>query len=360
MQRSSDIAHQRLNNLRLSGPGLKTPDEVVRWLVAVQSQDYAGAKWALGLRSQGCTDADVEQAFTDGAILRTHVMRPTWHFVAPADIRWLLQLTAPRVNMLNATYTRKAGLDAAILRKSNATIEKTLAGGKCLTRTELGEALQQAGIPTDGFQGLAYLMMHAELTGLICSGGRRGKQFTYALLEERVPPAPAMSRDEALSEFAVRYFTSRGPATVHDFAKWSGLTITDGKRGVEIAGRRLVEEVIDGKTYWLSPSRADTRSVDRVVYLLPNYDEYLSSYADHNASFDDRFTPMLDTRGNVVFAHFVVLDGQVLGTWKRTVKKIAVSIETNLFIDFNAAERAMLTMAAKRYGEFLGLPMEMT
>src|SRR5713226_2242979 len=224
-----DIAHRRLHNQLITRPMFEKPDDVVKWLGAVQAQDYAGAKWALGLRMQGVTDDVIEQAFADGAIIRTHVMRPTWHFVAPADIRWMLALTAPRIN---AYYNRKLELDDAVFRHSNAVLAKALQGGKQLTRSELASVLQLAGIAADNLLRSTYIIMRAELDGIVCSGARRGKQFTYALLDERVPQTRNLDRDEALAEFARRYFTSHGPATLQDFVWWSGLAAADAKAGL--------------------------------------------------------------------------------------------------------------------------------
>jgi hypothetical protein len=212
-----EIAHQRLHNQLISRQTFEKAGDVVGWLGAVQAQDYAAAKWAVGQRVQEATDVAIDRAFADGAILRTHVMRPTWHFVTPADIRWMLQLTAPRVNALNASYYRQRALDDDIFKRSNAILAKALQGGKQLTRTELASVLQQAGIATGDLLRLTYLMIRAELDGVLCSGARRGKQFTYALLDEQAPQAKSLERDEALAELTRRYFTSHGPATLQDF-----------------------------------------------------------------------------------------------------------------------------------------------
>ena len=220
-----DIPQQRLFNQRLAGNLFEKPEAVVSWLGAVQAQEYPGAKWSVAQRTKGLTEATIEQVFAEGAILRTHLLRPTWHFVTPADIRWLLKLTAPRVNAANASYYRKFGLDEAVLARTNTVIARALEGGKQLTRSELEAALQQAGLstPADDRLRLAYIMMRAELDVLVCSGPLRGKQHTYVLLEERVPQAGTLERDEALAELTRRYFTSRGPATLKDYMGWSGL-----------------------------------------------------------------------------------------------------------------------------------------
>src|SRR4051812_26137343 len=224
-----DVIRERLANQFLTGPGLEGPVDVVRGLGAVQAQDYSGAKWAVGQRTQSATEADVEGALARGAILRTHVLRPTWHFVLPEDIRWMLELTGPRVSA--GMRSPNLGLTSEIFRRSHAVIEKALAVGTHLTRQELAALLSRARIDTSE-QRLVRLMMQAEVDGVICSGARRGKQFTYALLDARAPSVPRIDRDEALSRLATIYFTTRGPASAHDFSWWSGLTVGDAKREI--------------------------------------------------------------------------------------------------------------------------------
>jgi hypothetical protein len=348
-----NIPHQRLFNQHLTRPAFEKPEEEVAWLGAVQAQDFAGAKWALGLRLRDVTDADVERSFTNGAILRTHLMRPTWHFVTPADIRWMLALTAPRVNAANAYYYRRLELDLAVFKRSNAALVKALRGGKQLTRLELRGVLERAGVATQGALRLAYLMMRAELDGIVCSGPRRGKQFTYMLLEERVPAVRRLDRDEALAEFVRRYFVSHGPATVKDFMKWSGLTSAEASLGLEAVKTRLGYEQRDGLTYWFSSSSTFKESPSPTAYLLPNYDEYFIGYRDSSEVFD---------RSNIdslVFGHIVVIDGRIAGTWKRILSKSRAVIESNFFTPLTRAEKQALKAAARRYGAFLGLTAEL-
>src|SRR5215212_3622871 len=249
-----DIVRLRLHNQLLSQTTCTQPDQVVEWLGAVQSQDYAGGKWAVGQRMQAASDAALDKAFNEGKILRTHALRPTWHFVTPADIRWLLALTAPRVHALNAPYYRKLELDHNLFQRSTTALTQALQGGNQLTRDEVRSVLAQAGIATAGELRMSYILMRAELDGVICSGARRGKQFTYALLSERAPQARQLEREHALAELASRFFLSRGPATVHDFARWSGLTVADAKAGLEAIKSQLLLEQIDGQSYWRSPS----------------------------------------------------------------------------------------------------------
>ena len=218
----NDLIRRRLANQRLSRSSFRTPADVVAWLGAMQSQDYPGAKWGIGLRA-AVTDDEVDRACDDGMIVRTHILRQTWHFVARDDIRWMLALSGPRVDAISAHYYRKMELDERTFTRSRKVLGRVLRDGTYLTRPELGAALGRAGITASGIR-LAFLTMRAELDAVICNGPRRGNQRTYALLEERVPPAKPIDRDEALTKLALRYFTSHGPATLRDYVWWSGLT----------------------------------------------------------------------------------------------------------------------------------------
>lgn len=355
---NTEIAHRRLSNQGLSKIIFKDANDLVGQLGAVQAQDYAGAKWALGQRLKDSSDAALDHAFADGSILRTHLLRPTWHFVSPDDIRWMLKLTAPRVQAVNAFMYRKEGLDKATFKKSNAALEKALRGGKQLTRTELASALDKAGISADGFR-LGYLMMYAELEGIICSGARRGKQFTYALLEERVRPAKVISHEEALIELVKRYFTTRGPATLQDFAWWSGLTMSDAKKGIEANQAYLASEAINGQAYWFTESKSPAKEKSPTAYLLPNYDEYFIGFKDRSAIGDVVKQSGIKGDDPTFFAHLVILDGQIIGGWKRTIEKNKVVVKLNLITKLTKDEHRAITDAAGRYGKFLGLAVEL-
>jgi hypothetical protein len=357
---NQDIAQWRLHAQHLTGTPLKTAADVVGWLGAVQSQDYAGAKWAVAQRTNGLTDADLDQAFADGSILRTHVLRPTWHFVTPADIRWLLAVTKPRVHALNAYMYRQCELDETLLRRSSDVLANALVGGRQLTRTELGASLAQAGIVAEGIR-LGYIIHYAELEAVICSGARRGKQFTYALLEERAPQAKRLDPDAALAELAKRYFTSHGPATLKDLTWWSSLTLAEARMAVELAGDQLTSAVIAGQTYWFAPgsplpSRLPADAQAPQLFLLPNYDEYIS-YADRSAIFHPRDAEKMDPKTHIVYGHFIVINGQIVGTWQRTFKKGAAVIQQSGFRPFTPAEQAAVVGAAHRFGEFLDMPV---
>ncbi|MFN2567729.1 MAG: winged helix DNA-binding domain-containing protein [Gemmatimonadaceae bacterium] len=356
---TADIARRRLVNQHLASPTIAVPAEVVRRLGAIQAQDYAGAKWAVGLRTRGAVDADVEQAVTDGSIIRTHVLRPTWHFVGPADIRWMLALTAPRVSAAMTHYNRKLELDAAVFRRSNAALTRALRGGNQLTRAELAAALRRARVNAEGSQRLGHLMLQAELDGVVCSGARRGKQFTYALLEERVPPAAVLDRDEALLELTTRYFATRTPATANDFAWWSGLTVADAAKGIQLAGPALEREVIEGQTYWSDPSLRSRTTPSPAAHLLPNYDEYFIGFKDRGAIAQRLKSAELVTGGDALTTHVIVVDGQLVGRWKRTLEKKRVVIESSFLARLTAVEEQAVASAAEALGRFLGLPVEL-
>jgi hypothetical protein len=353
---NAEITRLRLQNQRLSSTTFETADQVVSYLGAVQSQDYGGAKWALGQRMVESSDAALDKAFNDGSILRTHLMRPTWHFVAPEDIRWLLRLTAPRVHAVNAFIYRQTELDRPILKKSYKILEKALRGNQRLTRTELGAALAQGGIGAEGLR-LGYIMMSAELDGLICSGARRGKQFTYALLEERVPFVEEISRDEALAELVRRYFSTRGPATLQDFTWWSGLTLLDARQGIQSVRSEFHHHEANGQTYWF-PESAQAAMSSPTVYLLPNYDEYFVGLKDRSAIGEVAGKANILKDNPSVMAHVIILDGQMVGGWKRILGKNQVVVALDPITNLTRPEKQAVAMAAERFGTFLGLPVE--
>lgn len=355
---NTEIARQRLHSQRLTREKFTSIGEAVFALGAVQAQDYAASKWALAQRVTGMTDAAIEQAINAGALVRTHILRPTWHLVAPQDLRWMLALTAERVKMKVSYYERSVGLDDGVFARSNAVIQRALAGGKHLTRAELGAVLDAAGIDASDAMRLSFMMTHAELDGLVCSGAMRGKQFTYALIDERVPPAPRLRRDEALAELARRYFTSRGLATVQDYVWWSGLTTGEARAGIEACQPELVEEVVDGKAYWRAAAWQPAPALEaHVVHLLPNFDEYIVAYADRSAIYDEGEGDKLDSRENVLFQHTIVLDGMVVGTWKRTLKKREVVVEPNFFSKLPPLALEAFEQAARDYAAYLGLAL---
>ncbi len=352
-----DILMTRLYNTGLTVSRFRSPAEVARHLGAVQAQDFPMAKWSIGLRVGGSTDADIEKAFNSGEILRTHVLRPTWHFILPEDLRWMTALTAEGVRATVAGSNRRIGLTRELFAKSTATIVQALESSTFLTRQELKALLAKAGIATD-IQKLAHIIMQAELDGLICSGPRRGKQFTYTLVENRVKKSRDLTREESLELLARRYFASHGPAQLKDFSWWSGLSRQDAEAGLD-AIRAEMEQIQSGsRTFWSFPAEIPAPPAP-AGFLLSIYDEYLIAYKDRSDLAGERAIEQLIARGNALTA-VIVIDGKVAGTYRREVAKKSIAILLNPFRPLDRRERDAVGAAAARYGEFTGIPVILT
>jgi hypothetical protein len=352
---NADIAHQRLYNQRLSRPDLATPADVARWFGAVQAQDYRGALYAIGLRMPAATERSVEQAIADKTIVRTWPMRGTIHFLPAEDAQWMLKLLAHRTNIKAASIYRHAGLTDDIFARAGDVLASALQGGKALMRKEVYAALEAAGIATDGEQRGLHLLGYWAREGLVCLGPRQGNQPTFTLLAAWVPHARQLEGDEALATLARRYVTSHGPATEYDFAWWSGLTVTEARRALNLVEQEVARETVEGRTYWLSPTPAPGPRPGHSAYLLPPYDEFTVAYKDRSAARDPAFPddPFL------ILGPVIVVDDRLVGSWKRTFTKGAVSITMNLFAPLSDGQRAAVEQAAQRYGRFLGLPVSL-
>jgi hypothetical protein len=345
-----EIAMLRLYSQRLEGAPSSSPAEIVRHMGAVQAQDYAMAKWAVGVRSQ-VNEAGVTHAIEQGDIIRTHVLRPTWHLVAAEDIRWMLMLTAPNVKKQYLSMSRKQGLDERALKQYNGVIARLLENNTWLTREEILQRLKLKG-SFENDQRPAIIMMNAELDAVVCNGPMRGKQFTYALLDERVKLSPVLSRDEALAKLAGIYFNSHGPATLQDFRWWSGLSVADSKKALELvkSDKEFVQSAEKG--YWFSGELL-CRNVDRErIHFLPAFDEFLISYADRVASISPEYQSLAFTK-NGIFKPVIVVNGQVIGTWKRLINKQEVQIETMYFVQPAKAQISSLIKAAERFADYV-------
>lgn len=352
----TDIARWRMHTQGLVGPGYASPVVLAAQLGAVQFQDHALALWSVAQRVPGATVADVQFHLDGGDLLRTHVLRPTWHVVTADDVRWMLALTAPRVHVQNGSYYRRHGLDDDVLARAHEVLRATLADDRHRTRGELAEALADRGIPVGTPNALAYVVMHAELEGVICSGRMRGRRQTYALLDHRAPRAEALTHDAALADLTRRYFTGHGPATLRDLRWWSSLTMAQIERGLELTGDDLHRETVDGRTYLAAgPPPTTLRSGDApVVRLLTPLDEYVVGYSDSRGVIDLsgadaalRDTPGLPTA-------LVVIDGQITGRWRRTVRASHVDIDVVSHRPLDGAETAALHAEAGRHAAALG------
>ena len=354
-----DVSHFRLLNTGLAISPFQSPEQVVRHLGAMQAQDFAAAKWSVGLRMQKATDVIVEKAFNEGKFLRTHVMRPTWHFIMPEDIRWMQELTSPRLKKILRPYDRKLGITDEMIAKSQKLIAEALKGKNFLNRVELAEYLKNNGISALG-QKLAHLLYYSELNALICSGPRNGKQFTYGLLEEIVPKAKNLNKEEALTKLALKYFVSHGPAQIRDFAWWSGLPAKEANKGLDLVKSKLTPTTVNGKIYWYPPDievqshyMSKARDVlDKQAFLLSVYDEYSIAYKDRSDTSEKRDIERMLAMGNALTA-VIILDGKVAGTWKRTLNKDTVEIKLNPFKKLTKIEQNSVKKAASRYGDFL-------
>jgi hypothetical protein len=348
----STIARHRLANQQIVQPAFTKPSELVSWFGAMQAQDYMAAKWAMGLRLPGATDATIEQAIADKSVVRTWAMRGTLHVMAAADVRWILTLLRPRLHKIIGAYCRKADLNEAVLAQSQLVLTSALQGGKQLTRPELKASLEQEGILCHE-QRLNFILIQAAIDGLICCGCRRGKQFTYTLLDEWIPATKIVDRNDALTELATRYFTSHGPATLADFAWWSGLTVNEAKVGLELLKPNLLSDVIEDQTYWMAPPANNLSTLSTSVCLLPSFDEYLVAYKDRRAVLGTLNFSQIVSAGNGLFNPVIVVDGQVIGTWKRTIKKDQVFVETALFSPVSDQQHNAICTEIERFSQFL-------
>ena len=346
----------RLINQQIAANHFQTPGEVVKWLGAIQAQDYLGALWAVGCRLKGMKQANIEKAITDKTIIRTWPMRGTLHFVPPEDAKWMLQLLTPRVIARAASEYRKSGLDKKVFTKSKDVFLKALEGGKILSRKEMYEALEKAKIDTAGTRGLHILGVLAQ-EGLICFGPRVGKQQGFVLLEEWIPNSKTVNGDEALTELSLRYFTGHGPATMQDFAWWSGLTITEAKKAIGLVKKILVEVKLNGQSYWMKEGPL-TRTRASGIYLLPAFDEYLVGYKDRSAALESLHLRKVFTI-NGIFNPVVIINGKIAAVWKRNLAKNEVVVQLEAFQSFTLAQKEGIRKAAKKYSTFIGLDLKL-
>jgi hypothetical protein len=346
-----DILASRLSNTGLSDAPFQSPVEAVAFLGAVQAQDYTAAEWGLGLRIGGSTNKDIDSAYDSGQILRVHVMRPTWHFILPENLDWMIKLTAPRVKASLAANNRKLGLDHTLFAKTNKAIIKALEKYRYLTRQEIKGVLQEIGIMPD-VQRLGHIVALAELDGFICSGPRRGKQFTYMLVEDRIRKSRKLNMTEASAELARRYFTSHGPAQISDFAWWSGLAVKDAKAAFESVKSEFSIFKANNKEYWGSENKK--KAPIPSALLLSIYDEYSIAYKDRSDISDARDIERMIAMGNSLTS-VIILAGKVAGGWSKSNSGRSVGIRLKLFRNLTEVEQQAIIAQAERYGKFFGL-----
>jgi hypothetical protein len=356
LMKDEEIARLRLRRQHLTGTPLPTPEAVVGWLGAVQAQEFGVAKWSIAQRSRGrVTSADLDRALAEGRILRTHVLRSTWHFVLPADLRWLLMLSGPRVRARMASYYRANGLTDAVFARSQSVLREALASGRQLLRKEIAAALTRGRVPIDGLK-LQFLLLQAELDLVVCSGALRGKHQTFALVDDLVPPAPPITEDEALAKLTRRYFSSHGPATLKDFLWWSSLTAAQARRGLDLLqGKELRRMEASGRTHWIGEAPARRAPTGTPVHLLQAFDEYIIGYTESRKVLAVAGQPDPPS-GSPFRSNLLTRDGQVIGFWRTIRHPEEALVEVYLARPLDAATRNALEDELDRYGQFLERP----
>lgn len=348
--KQNQIATFRLFTQHISHQHLTTLKDLMCYMGAMQAQDFAMTRWATGLRLPGLTDQQFLQEYNKGNIIRTHLLRPTWHLVSAEDIHWMLDLTAPQIKTFMRSNNKLLGLTSDILLKSQKLLIKALRDHHHLTREKLIPLYQKANIPINENR-LSHLLMDAELDGHICSGRIKHNKLTYALMPERVPNKKIHPREEALALLANRYFKSHAPATLKDFTWWSGLGIKDARSALEMIKPQLISASILNETYYFPDIKLPT-SKKKSVSLLPSFDEYLISYKDRAAALHaDHHRKLISING--IFWPCILLNGQVIGSWKRTMKGGHVSIDASLFTNQESSIKKLIESQATKYRKFL-------
>lgn len=343
----------RLLNQQLVNPTFRKPKDLVAWMGAMQAQEYAMMKWAVGIRLKSATLQTVDKALERGEILRTHIMRPTWHLVVAEDIRWMLKLSAERIKSAFDSYAKGNGMEFSTsqITQSYDLLEKILSGNNSLTKQEISEELLRNNLCVNDHR-VTYLLTRAEQDGIVCSGPDKAKKPTYALFEERVPAAKDITKDEALARLAQNYFRSHAPATLQDFVWWSGLTVNDAKQAIYLIETQLIKEQLNDQTFFIhESSRTRTRVTDSFL-LLPSYDEYLISYKQRTHVLPLEHHPKAFSN-NGLFYPVLLANGQVVGNWKKSVKRGQLCIEPVFWEETSVVDPSLIAAAQHQYETFI-------
>ena len=347
-----EISHHRLVSQKLLETDSNFPEEIVRHLGAMQAQDYGMAKWAIGSRCDA-TEKEIEDVINSGKIIRTHILRPTWHFVSADDIHWMLDVSGPQVKRIILSETKKYGYDEKEFERINSNIEKILAGNNHLTREEIIQELNIKKVSGEYYLSPVLIMMYAELSGLVCNGKMKGKQITYALLEEKVSkPQSKLTKEEGLAKLAKRYFESHGSATILDFSWWSGFPPTTVRLAINSIESELNSVEIDNQKYWFGTNFTEVDNFCESVHFLPAFDEILISYKTREVSILQEHQSKAFTN-NGIFKSIILENGKVIGTWKRTLKKDHAKIETQFFNETEDHKKSILFEGIKSFEKYL-------
>lgn len=352
-----NIALQRLINQRITGQQFDDPAKTVAWMGAMQAQDYGQALWAIGLRTRGSTRSTIEAAIADGKILRTWPMRGTIHFVPAEDAAWMVGLTAPKIIAADGRRMAQLELTDEIIKKSGQILHDALRGKKPLTRPAVLQTLQDAGISTAN-QRSYHILWRLALAGHICIGPMEGKQQTFVWLDDWAPRQTTLTREEGLAELARRYFQSHGPATLQDFSTWSSQNLTDSKQAVNAIRPELTAFNSENREYLLHKDAAKEVGHAQPL-LLPGFDEYILGYKDRRDVLHADHAAKIVPGGNGVFYPMIIADGQVMGTWKRTIKPKVIDVNIQPFVKFSAAMHKQIQTELRHYEEFMNLPVRL-
>jgi hypothetical protein len=347
MDVKNQIRSWRLRNQLLVDKPFKSVYEVVKWMGALQAQDYYGSLWAIGLRMKGVNENMIEKEIDDKQIVRSWPMRGTLHFTAPEDLRWMLNLLAPRVIKKATSVYTQADLNSKVFSKASNILVKEFEKSPTMTRDEIYRVLEKYRISTSQSRGLHILGWMAQ-NGIICQASRKGKQPTFALLDYWIPGVKPIDVEESLAKLALQYFKSHGPATIHDFCWWTGLTQTEARKAIGLVEPNLLRLKVDATFIYSADAQGGSKSSS--IILIPSYDEFSVGYKDRSALLDDA---NIARTGHGIFSSCILLNGKIAGTWKRTKEKNGVKIQTDLFYKLSEKETQNLEKAVDRYKNFL-------
>lgn len=348
---ATEILRIRLYNQLLSGNGMKEPHQIVSHMGAMQSQAFDMARWAIGARLEGSTDRMIEEAINEAKIIRTHVLRPTWHFVAAEDVHWMLELSLPRQWPVYTSYAKMLGIDPDVFPRIWPSVERALRDHNHLTRQELTDRLVAEGFPVD-VHLVQCALSFGELEGLICNGKITGKKQTFCLLQERVPKRPHYSKEESLEKLARKYFTSHAPATIHDFSWWSGLPASEAKKAFELIKDDFISENINGKVFRMKSHVEVPAHSAHSALLLPQFDEMVVSYKDRAEMITDEHYGKVMTK-NGLFSPTIMLNGEIIGSWRKAQKKGKPEVELTFFEKTAKKTEDLFKKAEKAYLYYL-------
>lgn len=356
MIKPEDIAQLRLSNQQLTMKDLNSAKDLVNWMGAVQAQDFGMSKLAISSRLKNSNEEKINTSLDNAEILRTHLLRPTWHLVSADNIYWILNLSAPRLKRILKNRLKDLEISKFVLIKSFKILERNLDGNKSLSRKKIVELFKEEKIKTNENRA-SHILMQAELNGLICSGTTNKNDTTYALLEERVPIKNNFSKEESLSKLALKYFQSHSPAAICDFVWWSGLTIKDAQIALNSIKSDLNCEKIEGKELWFTDTFKFISHVNNSIFLLPAYDEFIISYKDRSASIsNEKYRKAISING--LFRPTIVVNGKVIGIWKRKIEKDNNLIEIELFENQNKSIKSKIKNEAKKLKSFYNKNLE--